>query len=68
MKRRTIQREVSLSGTGLHKGEKIELILKPNGDDSKTARASTICNLFTMPTTMAAVVQASYKAQREPTA
>ena len=38
MKRRTIQREVSLSGTGLHKGEKIELTLKPNGDDSKTGR------------------------------
>ena len=38
MKRKTIEREVSLSGTGLHKGEKIELTLKPNGDDSKTGR------------------------------
>jgi len=38
MKRRTIQREISLSGTGLHKGEKIELTLKPNGYDSKTGR------------------------------
>ena len=38
MKRKTIEREVSLSGIGLHKGEKIELILKPNGDDSKTGR------------------------------
>ena len=29
MKRRTIEREVSLSGIGLHKGEKIELTLRP---------------------------------------
>ena len=36
MKRRTIEREVSLSGIGLHKGKKIELTLRPNGDDSKT--------------------------------
>jgi len=38
MKRRTIEKEVSLSGIGLHKGENINLTLKPNGDDSEVGR------------------------------
>ena len=38
MKRRTIEKEVSLSGIGLHKGENIKLTLKPNGDDSEVGR------------------------------
>ncbi len=32
MKRRTIAKEVELSGIGLHKGEDIRLVLKPAGD------------------------------------
>ena len=46
MKRRTIQREVSLSGIGLHKGEKIEITLKPNGDDSKTGRGIIFADIL----------------------
>ena len=38
MKRRTIEKEVSLSGIGLHKGENINLTLKPNEDDSEVGR------------------------------
>ena len=35
MKRMTIKKEVFINGTGLHKGEIISLILKPNKDNSE---------------------------------
>lgn len=36
MKRKTIKKSVELSGIGLHKGEEINLLLRPNGASSET--------------------------------
>ena len=36
MKRKTIRKSVELSGIGLHKGEEINLLLRPNGANSET--------------------------------
>lgn len=35
MKRKTIKNQVTINGIGLHKGEQITLVLKPNKDDSE---------------------------------
>ena len=41
MKRTTIRNEVSLSGIGLHKGEVINFVMKPNIEDNPPSPSTT---------------------------